>query len=250
MDTYEGFKNIAGGIESIVLGAAAVFGGIWAAVKFGFARTQERGTLNLSLSGQALTDPHDNRLYLLMRLSVKNAGIRDEPVFWTKSAVRVARVNTSHRKELAGEEVKPLVEHRGDIIPLLDLTHVKIAVPAMDDPIYTMPLARDGSPLRESDLEPGWEGEYPFLVPVQSPGVYHVHVALTGSLRETKKAWRVLGRKATGRISGKAGEKRNAPQPEKLETLSWTASGYFLVEAAQAQHRHRTHDIESMGGGR
>ncbi len=165
--TLEEAKIAASIIQSFVLTAAALVGGIWALYRFYSMRSIEKAKADLKkVQNELLTrgiieidilfsTMVAESSYLIITVMAKNIGAGDEIINIMESEVTVSSVFTDE-----GGEVKPGTPQAASyLLPELELIGETIS--------------------------PSQTSKFPFIVPLAHDGVYLVNVQLSGSPKET-----------------------------------------------------------------
>jgi hypothetical protein len=155
----EQFSKIASGIQAIVVSLAVIVGGGWTLYTFGSlqqverARTEveklrrsllERGVLVITLRPSQVKSAQPSTRYVLVDVAVQNQGNSTEVIDWSKSGLRLTKVDVDRGGGLAFGQT-------------LDVG-------------YSLP----GRLVQSSSILPGQTRGLAFLVPLQQPGVYHI----------------------------------------------------------------------------
>jgi hypothetical protein len=105
----ETFSEIASGIQSLVVAAAALAGGVWALYRFGSlkevekARAElervgksllERGIFDIQVKAKQLSAVANSHCYVVVNAVVHNSGNRTEVIDWSKSGIYVTHVSS------------------------------------------------------------------------------------------------------------------------------------------------------------
>jgi len=167
---YEKFTKIASGIQALVVATAVIIGGVWTLYTFGSlqqvekAKTElekmhrsllERGILAITVQPSQIKRSETSKRYILVNVVIQNSGNRTEVIDWSKSGLRVTKVDAGRGGGLAYEQA------------------LKVE--------YSVP----GQEVLSSSILPGQTRALPFLVPLQHPGLYHVAFEATVSAIET-----------------------------------------------------------------
>jgi len=164
--SLEDFKNLAGGIQSLLVGLAVLIGGAWTLFRFFSLKEVEKAKRDLQqqshlrLEMQATQMFSSNRVdkYINVSLTITNPGNRTELIRWLDSKLSAALVSkgTNGGVQL-GERISAKVQS----------------------------LHLD---LKGSTIDPGISETCAFLIPVESYGVYFLESSLAGSAAETNAA--------------------------------------------------------------
>ncbi len=92
---HEKFKNVAAGVQSIILAVAVLVGGIWTVYLFRILdtkgralaerhafelRDREQGVINIDISAKQVSIPGDKGRNIYIDIQVKNLGNRNNPL--------------------------------------------------------------------------------------------------------------------------------------------------------------------------
>jgi hypothetical protein len=196
------FKDLAQGIQSLAVAAAVVAGGIWAIYRFWSLREldkakvelerlrktmTERGTLNISVTARSLSRPNGDGYYIELMASLSNVGNRTEVLNWSDGGVYTAPVEGQAKGNVIF----------GDWIEtnLVGLRGVRIS----------------------SALAPAETRIYPFIIPIDNPGLYYVAFAVVGTPEEMEQAMK----------------EHDKVSKEKPGDIRWFAETYVVVESIE-----------------
>jgi hypothetical protein len=156
---YEKFNKITSGIQALVLAFAVIVGGCWTLWTFSSlqqvekAKTEveqlrrslrERGVLVITLRPSQIKTADASTHYVLVDVEVVNQGNSSEVIDWTQGGLRVTKV------------------HKDD--------HGSLAF----GPTLNMEYSTPGEQTTTSSILSGQTRRFPFLVPLQGPGIYHI----------------------------------------------------------------------------
>jgi catechol 2,3-dioxygenase-like lactoylglutathione lyase family enzyme len=144
------FKEVAEGIQAIVLSLAALAAGTWAVLAFAAQRygflLKRQPLIRLSLDVEQASLPGDPRIYLSIRVTARNAG----------------NVTTS------------LKYSEDDHLTVTPITITEDGNRVLGKEISRILWRRDGTKVDSDVLLPSAKIELPFWVPVPGPGLYLV----------------------------------------------------------------------------
>jgi len=113
---YEKFTKIASGIQALVVATAVIIGGVWTLYTFGSlqqvekAKTElekmhrsllERGILAITVQPSQIKRSETSKRYILVNVVIQNSGNRTEVIDWSKSGLRVTKVDAGRGGGLA-----------------------------------------------------------------------------------------------------------------------------------------------------
>lgn len=171
--TLEDFKNLAAGIQSLLVGLGFLIGGAWALFRFFSLKEvkkakvelekakrdlQERGHLRLEMQATQMLSNDYAEKYINVSLKISNVGNRTEVIRWLDSKFSAAPVRRGTNGEVQFEE---------QIWAQVHSLHME---------------------MQWSTIDPGISETLAFLIPVESYGVYYLQASLAGSSSETNEA--------------------------------------------------------------
>jgi hypothetical protein len=195
----ERFKNIASGIQSLILAFAVVVGGGWTLYRFrsldevGKARAEveqlqrglrERGILKIEMASEPLSKTATGELLLSVNVTVENTGNRTEVLRWDRSGLRATQVLIEDGRSRFGARVIG-----------------RYAVAGADTPT--------------SSILPGQSRVFPILLMLPPNGVYQLVFEAAVSPQEAE----IQSHEHAAAASG--------VQPEELV---WRASKYYVAK--------------------
>lgn len=190
--SLEDFKNIADGVQSLIVSIGVLIGGAWALFRFRTlkdiekARADleklkrdllERGHLKVQMEASQFDAPDGSVQYINIILTITNVGNRTEIIRWLDSKVGAALVVRDDGSVRLGPEI------RAQIISLY-------------------------MNLSASTIDPGNTEQYGFLVPIENVGTYFLEPLIVGSPEEmttTKKKVQSVGIQASEYVAAWGG---------------------------------------------
>ena len=169
----EDFKNLAAGIQSLLVGLAVLIGGGWALFRFFSLREvkkataelekmkrdlQQRGHLQIEMKASQIFSSDYIEKYINVSLLISNVGNRSEVIRWLDSKFSASPVSRG-----VNGEVK------------------------LGEPIWAQVYSQHFK-LEASTIDPGTSESYALLIPVGSDGVYLLEASLAGSPAEMDAA--------------------------------------------------------------
>jgi hypothetical protein len=213
----EDFKNLAAGIQSLLVGVAVLIAGAWTLFRFFSLKEvnkakaelekakrelQQRGQLRVEMRATQIFSSDRAEKYINVSLIVTNLGNRTEVIRWRDSRFSAALVSKGADGAL----------HFGDEI------HAHV---------HSLHVA-----LEASTIDPGVSDTYAFLISVESEGVYFVESSLAGSPAETATAIDAISVVAS-----------------KPDLAYWGASMYVSVAERTNESPDKTMQAIAPGGG-
>lgn len=161
---HEKVKNYATALQSAVVSAAVLIGGIWSLMLYHTLHQAEKAkaelavlgkdaVANVTLNATEIPVPGDTNAYLHVVAQVENIGNREARLDFSQAGpLRVVRLSPAGSGRLR-------------------------AGPAKRSPAYTLGETRDSlQPLQRVTMRPGERRTYDFLVRVDGPGLYFVEL--------------------------------------------------------------------------
>ncbi len=113
MRNHEKFKNIASGIQSLVLAVAVAIGGYWTLFIFNKTlvsqtadakliqisqqiQVEKLNALNFKITARQQTNPENKNSLLFIQLEIQNNGSNSTRITWEKDAVSIAKVHSTN----------------------------------------------------------------------------------------------------------------------------------------------------------
>jgi len=195
--SLEEFKNLAAGIQSLIVAVAFVIGGIWAFYRFIVLKSIEkakielvklkkelnsRAVLNIELFPSSVGFINEQYGYIILYMKIKNCGNSEEVINWKKSKIRAAEIKYNSK---------------GD--------------PKLGQPLLGYNYRLDGDPIY-AVISPREQSEFSFIIPIEKVGLYLLDVKLMGSPREIETTYNAA--KSVGL---------------EAEEIFWTAIVYYEV---------------------
>ena len=192
------FRNIASGIQSIVLAFAVIIGGGWtlysfiklneidrreAELKQLQLSLRERAKLDIHLTSVQLPSEEDGHRYVAVTVEIENKGNLPEVFLWENSGLAVAHVTVN-------DDGKEVVDQRHN----------------------TKYSRIDVEPISEAIL-PGHSRRFPFLIRLNKAGIYHLEFYASVSPYERQESTR-----------------DHAFAKSEAETYQWTEATYIHVK--------------------
>lgn len=194
MIQVEGFKNLAAGVQSLVLSVGLLVGGIWTIYKF--ALVEDFVALEIEIEATPLTHESAGRRAVLVEVTVRNKGTRQVELDLSGQPLLLQKLGRHSSGELIAEET------------LAPRCYVSLS---------DVPSIRQ---LRSSQgVQPGTSKTIPFYQELDSPGTYlitfcsPVSEGLLPELNDPK-------------FDPEAAAKR---QGARYEGRQWTTSTYVLI---------------------
>jgi hypothetical protein len=201
---FESFKNLADGIQALMIALGVLVGGVWALIRFWSLRSIEtaraelekahrelvsRGFLEVQLHASQLNDAHRGTMYINLLLEIRNVGTGTEVIRWEDSKISAALVT---------------LDEQGQV--------------ELSDGLTGSFLRIDDKPVVFSTISPKAKEYDSFIIPVVEPGIYLIDVDLCGSPTET---------------AASAADAKSAGV--EAETLTWGSNAYFQVAPSSVQ---------------
>lgn len=207
---FEGLKDLASAIESIVIALGVLIGGGWALFRFralkdvAKARAElekatrelrEHGNLTIEMRASQFEIETDSKRFISISLTITNVGNRTEVIRWADSKISGARVTCSNENEI----------------------ELGAAIQSRQRSLYMNILG--------STIDPGNSEIQAFLIPIDDPGLYFLEAYISGSPEETAAS------KEKARLAGFS--------PDEANIAVWNATTYFNVESQPRQRNFR-----------
>lgn len=198
MMEIEQFKDLAAGLESLIIAAGVVIGGLWARFQFRalksmelananlaqeIKRLREAGTLTITINVSQLPVADSPLYFILAEIVLANTGNRSESIDWSQSTVVATRILTDSQGVLAW------------------------------GPQYVHTVDTNGLDMSSSVIRPGQAKTVPFILPVQQPGLYSIRLQAKGSPQEEQLS-----------------KQEDSSQPSSATAYFWHSTKIFVVE--------------------
>lgn len=214
----ERFKNLASGIQSIIVAIAVVIGGLWTFITFNALQTIKSAMLGISEQEKALQQqvsieleigvrriaslPNDNNYLLCAIVSIRNAG--------NKSTT----VNLDPRGPL---RVRQVIMNGGDI-------------PAVITPEYHKLLSPGGGFVGGVAIRAQSSAKFPFVIPISKLGLYQISFDLNVPSSDVNA------------------DVTKSTMNDKIRDVHWGASAFYVISDAIDESENHELPTECSGG--